>query len=254
MRRRQLCGRGWRRRTGLLLFGEFHRRRGVSRFRVFPIKLGVLTCGNWLIHDETRLDISRVGDVRMPARSKQLSPSDGPLARFALELRRLRNRAPEGRPTSVDKVVAETGKRVSRAAIYSALSGKTLPSRETLAVMVTAWSPGGANDISEWNERRSNYEHALAASTLASIATAELLDVTRAEPGLDARVFGTEMRRLRQEAGLSLGEVARRTNYSKGQISKVENGHSRPSMGLARMLDNVLSTGGALTSILRQQG
>jgi hypothetical protein len=57
-------------------------------------------------------------------------------------LRRLRDRAPEGRPTSVDKVVAETGKLASRAAIYSALSGKTLPSRETLAAMVIAWSPG----------------------------------------------------------------------------------------------------------------
>lgn len=187
----------------------------------------------------------------MPARSKQLSPSDGPLARFALELRRLRDRAPEGRSTSVDKVVVETGELASRAAIYSALSGRTLPSRETLAAMVIAWSPDGANDIPNWNERRSNYEHAL--SIAAPTATAATRDAMSAAPGLDARVFGTEMRRLRQEAGMSAGEVARRTNYSKGQISKVENGYKRPSQTLARMLDDVLNTGGALTSILQQQ-
>ncbi len=65
--------------------------------------------------------------------------------------------------------------------------------------------------------------------------------------------FGTLLRNLRVAAGMSLGELARQTNYSKGQISKVENGHTKPSEGLARQCDHVLRTGGALAARLRQE-
>jgi transcriptional regulator with XRE-family HTH domain len=65
--------------------------------------------------------------------------------------------------------------------------------------------------------------------------------------------FGTLLRNFRVAAGMSLGELARRTNYSKGQVSKIENGHTRPSPGFARLCDNVLETGGALGATLRQE-
>ncbi|MGB3442302.1 MAG: helix-turn-helix transcriptional regulator [Actinophytocola sp.] len=63
--------------------------------------------------------------------------------------------------------------------------------------------------------------------------------------------FGTLLRNLRVAAGMSLGELARQTNYSKGQVSKIENGHTRPSAGFARLCDNVLGTGGALAAAVR---
>lgn len=65
--------------------------------------------------------------------------------------------------------------------------------------------------------------------------------------------FGTLLRNSRIAAGISLGELARRINYSKGQVSKIENGHTKPSAGFARLCDNVLGTGGALAARLREE-
>lgn len=65
--------------------------------------------------------------------------------------------------------------------------------------------------------------------------------------------FGTLLRNLRMAAGMSLGELARRSNYSKGQISKIENGHTKPSAALARRCDHLLGTDGALAALLRQE-
>lgn len=65
--------------------------------------------------------------------------------------------------------------------------------------------------------------------------------------------FGALLRHYRDAAGISLGELARQTNYSKGQVSKIENGRAKPSEGFARLCDNVLHTGGALSTLLRQQ-
>ena len=63
--------------------------------------------------------------------------------------------------------------------------------------------------------------------------------------------FGALLRNLRVAAGMSLGELARQINYSKGQVSKIENGHTRPNAGFARLCDHVLETGGALTAAVR---
>ena len=65
--------------------------------------------------------------------------------------------------------------------------------------------------------------------------------------------FGALLRHYRDEAGISLGELARQSNYSKGQISKIENRRSKPSPAFARRCDDILKTGGALSALLRQE-
>lgn len=65
--------------------------------------------------------------------------------------------------------------------------------------------------------------------------------------------FGTLLRDLRIATGMSLGQLARQINYSKGQVSKIENGHAKPSPGFARLCDNALSTGGTLAARLREE-
>jgi transcriptional regulator with XRE-family HTH domain len=62
--------------------------------------------------------------------------------------------------------------------------------------------------------------------------------------------FGVELRRLRRDAGVSLSELARRVHYSKGHLSKVENGRARPNRVLAALCDQEFSTGGALTALV----
>lgn len=51
---------------------------------------------------------------------------------------------------------------VSRAANYSALSGRSLPSRDTLAAIVIAWAPDGFAEVPVWNKERSRCERDLA--------------------------------------------------------------------------------------------
>ncbi|WP_158104520.1 helix-turn-helix domain-containing protein [Amycolatopsis kentuckyensis] len=62
--------------------------------------------------------------------------------------------------------------------------------------------------------------------------------------------FGAELRRLRQKAGLSLGGLAELTFYSKGYLSKVENGLIRPNAALAALCETELGTPGELVSLL----
>ena len=63
--------------------------------------------------------------------------------------------------------------------------------------------------------------------------------------------FGARLQKCRFAAGMTMGELARRTNYSKGHISKIENGHKPPNPTLARLCDEVLGTGGELVRSLR---
>ncbi|MFI6408867.1 helix-turn-helix domain-containing protein [Streptomyces sp. NPDC050548] len=64
------------------------------------------------------------------------------------------------------------------------------------------------------------------------------------------RVFGAELRRLRIAAGITLTQFAATVHYSKGQISKVETGHKRPTNEFARLCDAALRTGGALEALV----
>ncbi len=63
-------------------------------------------------------------------------------------------------------------------------------------------------------------------------------------------LFGTELRRLRVEAGLSLADLSARVHYSKSHLSKVETGGKPPSIDLARQCDAALSADGALTRLV----
>lgn len=57
---------------------------------------------------------------------------------------------------------------------------------------------------------------------------------------------GALLRRLRVERGYSLVRLARESSYSKGYLSKIENGDKPLSQDMARRFDRILETEGAL--------
>ncbi|MFC0546826.1 ATP-binding protein [Kutzneria chonburiensis] len=63
-----------------------------------------------------------------------------------------------------------------------------------------------------------------------------------------AALFGPELRRLRQQCGLSLRDLSKVIGFTPGYLSKVENGRP-PSPELARACDETLSAGGALAAL-----
>lgn len=65
----------------------------------------------------------------------------------------------------------------------------------------------------------------------------------------DATVFGRELRRRREAAGLSLAGLAQLVHYSKSHLSKVEHGIKPPSEGLARRCDHALRADGELAAL-----
>lgn len=62
--------------------------------------------------------------------------------------------------------------------------------------------------------------------------------------------FGAELRRFRIAAGLSLAQLGKAVHYTKGYLSRIENGNQAPNPALARQCDAVLNTGGALAALL----
>ncbi|MEU4569112.1 helix-turn-helix domain-containing protein [Micromonospora sp. NPDC023956] len=64
--------------------------------------------------------------------------------------------------------------------------------------------------------------------------------------------LGECLRRHRQAAGLSLAGLARRVNYSRGYLSKVETGRAPGNLALALRCDQALPTGGALAALARR--
>ncbi|MDX3090112.1 helix-turn-helix transcriptional regulator [Streptomyces sp. ME02-6978a] len=62
--------------------------------------------------------------------------------------------------------------------------------------------------------------------------------------------FGPELRRLRIAAGFTLSRLAASVHYSKGQLSKIENGHKRATVDFARMCDAVLEADGRLAALV----
>jgi transcriptional regulator with XRE-family HTH domain len=50
---------------------------------------------------------------------------------------------------------------------------------------------------------------------------------------------------------MSIGELARRINYSKGYLSRIENDLQRPTPMLAKLCDQVLDTGGELLALVQ---
>ncbi|MCC3772015.1 helix-turn-helix domain-containing protein, partial [Streptomyces sp. UNOC14_S4] len=61
---------------------------------------------------------------------------------------------------------------------------------------------------------------------------------------------GELLRKLRQEHGVSLAGLSARAFYSKGYLSKVENGDKPLTLDLARACDQALDTGGALERLV----
>ncbi|GAA1362153.1 helix-turn-helix domain-containing protein [Streptomyces beijiangensis] len=64
------------------------------------------------------------------------------------------------------------------------------------------------------------------------------------------QTFGSALRRARLSAGLTLAQLSDRVHYSKGQLSKVETGHKRPTEELARLCDGQLDADGVLLALL----
>ncbi|MFD1547315.1 helix-turn-helix domain-containing protein [Nonomuraea guangzhouensis] len=64
------------------------------------------------------------------------------------------------------------------------------------------------------------------------------------------RNFGAELRRRRSAAGMTLSQLAKAANYSKGHLSKVERGDKPPSRDLARHCDVVLGAEGELAALV----
>jgi tetratricopeptide (TPR) repeat protein/transcriptional regulator with XRE-family HTH domain len=62
--------------------------------------------------------------------------------------------------------------------------------------------------------------------------------------------FGAELRRLRTAAGVSLSRLSDAIHYSKGYLSKVENGVAQPNHTLAVLCDTELATGGTLVKLV----
>ncbi|MGP2439820.1 helix-turn-helix domain-containing protein [Streptomyces sp. JW3] len=61
--------------------------------------------------------------------------------------------------------------------------------------------------------------------------------------------FGQLLRRLRQEAGLSLAALATRSDVSKSHIGNLESGVRQPTPAVARALDKALGAGGFLVAV-----
>lgn len=170
----------------------------------------------------------------MPRRSNPLDPGGGPLQRMAIELRRLRDTAPAGRPTRIEEVADQKGVSTSRAAIYAAMSGKRLVTREALTAIVMAWAPGGLDDLALWTLRRRECEYELArgsehASDVLPFGWNLMTHVS--EPKSD--LFRTEMTRLWTMAGRPpLRELARRAGHavSYTTLHNALSGRNLPSL------------------------
>jgi len=65
--------------------------------------------------------------------------------------------------------------------------------------------------------------------------------------------FIEELRIAREGAGLTQEQLAEATQYSQGQISKIENGERVPNLKFAKAADDALKTGGLLHRTLRRE-
>lgn len=163
----------------------------------------------------------------MPRRPTHLSPEDGPAARFALDLRALRDEAGFDALT-VDAIAART--KIPRSTLYAALRGQRIPTRPVLEAMVTAW--GG--DPVQWLKRRSSTEAEVEASrggrevkatprktSLVSPVSPAPLPKDERETALSR--FANDLRDLRLQAGQpSLREIARRSEHTLSHTTAAE--------------------------------
>lgn len=64
--------------------------------------------------------------------------------------------------------------------------------------------------------------------------------------------FGSLLRDCRDTTGISMGELARRVNYSKSYLSKIENDLKPPNPTLAKLCDHALDANGRLIAAARE--
>ncbi|MGH3942575.1 MAG: helix-turn-helix domain-containing protein [Pseudonocardiaceae bacterium] len=64
------------------------------------------------------------------------------------------------------------------------------------------------------------------------------------------QTFGGELRRLREQRGLSLKKFAHLVHYDPGYVSKIENGLKPPTATLAKACDMALDTGRTLSALV----
>lgn len=78
------------------------------------------------------------------------------------------------------------------------------------------------------------------------------------KPTPELKAFGAELRRLREEAGITRAELAKRASVTSSYIGQVETGATRCRKDFAERLDQALQTGSALTDawddLLRSRG
>ncbi|MEV4046305.1 hypothetical protein [Streptomyces sp. NPDC049744] len=87
------------------------------------------------------------GKWHMPARPRLPDPEQGPLQRFAYDLREL------GRgKVSVGWIAGHEQTPVSRAALYAALSGTRLPTAETISALLRWWVGNPADEVPDKDE------------------------------------------------------------------------------------------------------
>jgi len=75
-----------------------------------------------------------------------------------------------------------------------------------------------------------------------------------ADEDSDPGGFGAALRQARTAAGMSLRDLGERTHYSKGHLSKIENGLVGGHLDLARACDEVLVAEGRLTRAFLARG
>jgi transcriptional regulator with XRE-family HTH domain len=197
----------------------------------------------------------------MPRRSRTIDQESGPLALFALDLRKLRDQAPAHQQLSVDRVADLAGGKTSRASIFAALAGKRLPSRETLAAMVAAWAPDGERQLAGWMERRSLCEALLSDQTASQAFLGAPPKSFREHVTNDSRKGGdsvkageinatdytslwanealsTWLSALRQREGITIRELAKRARMPVSSTGAYLTGASFP--GKREVLERIL--------------
>lgn len=67
---------------------------------------------------------------------------------------------------------------------------------------------------------------------------------------MDQSTFGEELRRLREQRGLSLKKFAKLVHYDAGYLSKIENSLKPPTETLAKACDEALGAGARLSTLV----
>src|SRR5262245_49938122 len=88
---------------------------------------------------------------------------------------------------------------------------------------------------------------------MSQLSSSDRRRTTEVDMADQPKTFGIELRRMRIAAGLSLTGLGDRLHYSKGHLSKIENGQKAPSVELVRRCDAELGAQGTLIALVPQE-